>query len=371
MSCEILYNFISPVTGKLPLIKDYILIGGTDNFSMMSPALIDMKLTIINIKHNFDSLAASSFITGFPNTQLPNSQVLSVLDDGYMINTGGIVSTSSSIPLPALASNNIWIGDLNNTAQPNPTITIDNLPNLTTGYMWLGDDNNRPAEIKAAFAPSDATYVINTPSVTLPNAQVLSELGVGMAKIITDGMFAIAIPDEDYATVETLERLAEEAAASAEESAASATEAAASATEASASALEATGAAAEATGAAAEATASAAGATVSALAAAASALSAGSSSSSASSSASDANSSASDAQGSATDAHNYLITLLNTGITLEGDITGSGILSNPIITNFKPNPTLPGNGYVKIPTGSTNQRPSNPSAGMLRYNIEI
>ena len=242
------------------------------------------------------------------------------------------------------------------------------------------------------FAPNDATYIIKTPNATLTQAQVLSELGIGMAKIVAGGAFAIAIPDEDYATKATLEQIKaeteafkNEAAASAEEAAASATEAAASATEASASAVEATGAAgtataaaAEATGAAATATGAAGAAGLSALAAAGSALSAGSSSSSASSSASDAASSASNAAGSATNsassatqAHDYLNTLLNTGITLQGDITGSGNLSNPITTNFKENPTFLGHEYIKIPTGNTAQRPSNPSVGMLRCNTDL
>ena len=389
MNYDILHNFISPVTGRVPLIKDYILVGGNDNFSIPSPKLIDMQLDIIDIRHEFDNLAASSFIVGFPNTQLPNSQVLNSLVDGFMFNTAGIVSTTNNIPLPSLTYNNIWIGDINNLPVANPTILQSNLPNLTQNNIWIGDVNNRPVGVQLNFAPNDAAYILKTANANLNQAQALDILGIGMAKIVAGGAFAIAIPDEDYATVATLQELADQAAASAEEAAASATEAAASATEASASALEATGAALEATGAALEATGAAAaagasataaglsatGAGVSALAAAASAISAGSSSSSASSSASDAASSATNAANSATNsassatqAHDYLNTLLTTGITLQGDITGSGGLSSPITTTFIQNPVFHGNGSLTLPAGNVVQRPTILIAGMIRLN---
>ena len=346
MNYDVLYNFISPVTGRVPLIKDYILIGGNDNFSIMSPTLIDIQLDIIDIRHDFDNLAASSFIVGFPNTQLPNSQVLNSLADGFMFNTAGIVSTTNNIPLPNLLYNNIWVGDVNNMATPTPYIIPQN----------------------------DSSFILQEPNEDLPNAQALSQLLGGILKSAPlTGVISIATPDVDYATVATLEELAAEAAASAEE-------ASAAALEATAAAGEATAAAAEATGAAAEASLSAAGAGISALAAAASALAAGGSASSASSSASDASDSADNAGSSATDAQNYLNTLLSTGLnalpctgdvsfqgfklinlgtpivatdgatkgyvdtaignvplaslTLQGDVTGSGPLNAPVITTF-------------------------------------
>ena len=475
---DVLYNFISPVTGRLPLIENYIFIGGKDGFSIMSPKLIDIELDIININHNLDDieveisninynledLSATAFILGAPNPRLPLSQDLSSLDNGFMFNTAGTISTTNDLPLASLLYKNIWIGDSNNTPQPNPTISIGNLPNLgttsinvpnplnpgapitisggkiwqgtdsnrpeesnsllevegdialinfrffsanfilgsgnvalqtlmpgsqfltnltanswlktnslgngaivaatipqnellmggannvpearltidlqnlpqlTNGKIWQGDNINRPIEIDPNFATNDATFIIQTPNAALLEAQVLEELGTGMAKIVVGGAIAIAIPDEDYATVATLEELANQAAASAEEAAVSAEESAASAAESSASAAESTAAAAEstaaaaestaaaaeATAAAAEATASAAAASVSAVLATAEALSASgsasrasNSASSASSSASDASDSADNASSSATAAQNYLNTLLAIGL---------------------------------------------------------
>ena len=262
-------------------------------------------------------------------------------------------------------------------------------------------------------APKDATYIIRTPNTNLPKAQVLEELGTGMAKIVAGGAFAIAIAGEDYATIQQLEEIeqqcqlyAEQAAASAEEAATSAAEASGSAAEAATSAAEASGSAVAATAAAAEATAAAAEAsaaaaeasgsavvaTASAVAAAVSALAAGisagragnsadaasSSANSASnsaeyaaSSASSASVSANDSANSATQAQTYLNTLLNTGLTLLGDVTGSGLLSTPIVTTFEPNPIFTGNSSMTMPTGNSMQRPSTLTPGMIRFNTSL
>jgi hypothetical protein len=302
------------------------------------------------------------------------------------------ITTIDISNLPNLEQNKLWIGDAGNRPVAQSTLNIDNLPNLTNNMVWQGSAQGRPEEVELNFAPSDATYIIKQPNVTLTNAQVLSELGVGMAKIVAGGAFAIAIPDEDYATKATLEQIkaeteefknqaatsAEEAGASATEAATSATEAAASATEATTAAGEATAAAGEASGAAAAASGSAGAAGLSAAGAAASAFAAGASSSSASSSASDASSSASDAHdsavssgASASQSLQYLNQLLNTGINLVGDVLGSGPLKDPITLTFKSNPAFTGTGSMTIPVGSTAQRPSNPVLGMTRINTDL
>jgi len=286
----------------------------------------------------------------------------------------------------------VGYGTANSVPQSITIIDIANLPNLNNGKIWQGDVGNRPTEVTLNFAPHDATYILKQPNQTLTNAQILSELGSGIAKIIIGGEFAIAIPDEDYATKATLEQIkaeteefknqaatsAEEASTSATEASVSATEASASATEATAAAAEATGAAAEATGAAATATGAATAAGISAAAAALSALSAGSSSSSASSSASDASSSASNAHdsavnsaGSASQSLLYLNQLLNTGITLTGDVLGGGPLKDPITLTFKENPIFLGHGSITIPVGNTNNRPAAPQIGMMRFNTDL
>ena len=336
---DVLYNFISPVTGRLPLTENYILIGGRQGFSVMSPKLIDIELELININHVLGDLSTTAFILGAPNPKLPLSQDLSSLNNGFMFNTAGTISTTNDLPLPSLPYKNIWVGNINDVAVPTP---------------YVASQNN-------------SSFILQTPNENLANAQALSQLLGGILKSAPlTGVISIATPDVDYATVATLEELAAEAAASAEE--------------ASAAALEATAAAGEATAAAAEASLSAAGAGVSALAAAASALAAGGSASSASSSASDASDSADNASSSATEAQNYLNTLLSTGLnalpctgdvsfqgfklinlgtpivatdgatkgyvdtaignvplaslTLQGDVTGSGPLNVPVITTL-------------------------------------
>jgi len=365
---------------------------GTDsNRPEESNALLVVEGDIALINFRFFS---ANFILGKGNTVLqtlmPGSQFLSNLPSGSWMQTSS--AGTGAIVAATILENQLLMGGLNNVPEARQTINIANLPSLTDGRVWQGDATNRPVEIQLNIAPTDATYIIKTPNVNLPEAQVLEELGIGMAKIVAGGAFAIAIAGEDYATTEQLEEIkqqcqqyAEQAATSAEEAATSAGEAATSAGEATASAAEATGAAAEATGAAAAASGSAtaaglsaAGALASAGAAALSAGSASSSASDASSSASDASHSASSASGSATNAANsataaqtYLNTLLNTGLTLQGDVTGSGLLSNPIVTFFKPNPTFTGNGSMTMPAGNNTQRPTTLIPGMIRFNTSL
>ncbi|RTK93883.1 MAG: hypothetical protein EKK61_00540 [Rickettsiales bacterium] len=365
---------------------------GTDsNRPEESTALLVVEGDIALINFRFFS---ANFILGKGNsvlqTLMPGSQFLSNLPSGSWMQTSS--TGTGAIVAATIAQNQLLMGGLNNVPEARQTIDIANLPSLTNGRVWQGDSANRPVEVQLNLAPTDATYIIKTPNVNLPEAQVLEELGIGMAKIVAGGAFAIAIAGEDYATVAQLEEIrdqcqqyAEQAAASAEEAEAAAGEAATSAGEATASATEATGAAAEATAAAGEASASAGAAGISAGAAAGSALAAGLSAGSASSSASDASSSASDAShsassasesatnasNSATQAQTYLNTLLNTGLTLQGDVTGSGLLSTPIVTTFKPNPTFTGNGSMTMPAGNSMQRPTTLIPGMIRFNTSL
>ena len=270
---DVLYNFISPVTGRLPLTENYILIGGRQGFSVMSPKLIDIELELININHVLGDLSTTAFILGAPNPKLPLSQDLSSLNNGFMFNTAGTISTTNNLPLPSLPYNNIWVGNINNVAVPTP---------------YVASQNN-------------SSFILQTPNPNLPNSQALALLLGGILKSAAiTGVISIAVPDVDYATVATLEELAAEAAASAEEATGAAAEASASAAEATGAAAEATGAAAEATGAAAEASFSALEASLSSIEAGLSALEASGAAAEATASAAAAAISATEAAGSAT-----------------------------------------------------------------------
>ena len=270
---DVLYNFISPVTGRLPLTENYILIGGRQGFSVMSPKLIDIELELININHVLGDLSTTAFILGAPNPKLPLSQDLSSLNNGFMFNTAGTISTTNNLPLPSLPYNNIWVGNINDVAVPTP---------------YVASQNN-------------SSFILQTPNPNLPNSQALALLLGGILKSAAiTGVISIAVPDVDYATVATLEELAAEAAASAEEATGAAAEASASAAEATGAAAEATGAAAEATGAAAEASFSALEASLSSIEAGLSALEASGAAAEATASAAAAAISATEAAGSAT-----------------------------------------------------------------------
>lgn len=74
-------------------------------------------------------------------------------------------------------------------------LPADNMPNLTTGKYWKGGANNIPIEVDIpTYAPTDATYVLNTPNNNLPNSQALNTIGSGILKIATfaNGIISIA-----------------------------------------------------------------------------------------------------------------------------------------------------------------------------------
>jgi len=161
MKFDVLHNFISPVTGRILADPNYVLVGNSVGIATPSPALIDLRLDLINLRRDYNVATTASFVIGFSNLQLPNAQVLSSLIDGVMINTGGIVSTTAPIDL--------------------------------------------------GFAPNDATYIIQVANPELSNAQALDALGTGLTKLVTNGVVAIAIANIDYVTIAKLNEYIDEA----------------------------------------------------------------------------------------------------------------------------------------------------------------
>jgi hypothetical protein len=203
MSCcndqfDILYNFISPVTGRILADFNYVLVGNKQGIAIPSPILIDVRLDLIALRKRYNSLVKGDIVIGHPNNELPNAQVLLELGNGYLYTTDGILSVNTIIPiedLPDLQYQNIWIGDVTNrpvarqrvglenlpsfllldsfnplnlrknlginnlytgtsvnflspldTANPTTTMRVDmsNLPNLKVGRMWIGVKNITP-----------------------------------------------------------------------------------------------------------------------------------------------------------------------------------------------------------------------------------
>ena len=90
MKYDVLYNFISPVTGRIKVDQGYIVVGDKDNIGMPSPILIDIRQDIIDLRRKIGSF-----------------EELNKLDH-----------------------NRIWIGDYNNEPVEQLHIGIINLPPL-------------------------------------------------------------------------------------------------------------------------------------------------------------------------------------------------------------------------------------------------
>jgi prefoldin subunit 5 len=139
--------WISPVTGHMlfppfPLEKDYIWVGDRDNIAQPSPALIDVRLDIVDVRHRIDALKKPTYILQTPTPLFPNAQALSDLAPGGLLksNQDGVIS------IAYLNQGQVFVGDANNQPQSVQTISIDNLPNLTFKRIWRGNILSRPSE---------------------------------------------------------------------------------------------------------------------------------------------------------------------------------------------------------------------------------
>lgn len=138
MSCncgqlDLLYNFISPVTGRILADPNYVLVGNKNGIAIPSPILIDVRLDLIALRKRYNTLVKGDIVIGKPNNELPNAQVLFNLENGYLYTTDGILSTNTIIPiedLPDLEYKHIWIGDVTNRPVPQQRVTLDNLPSF-------------------------------------------------------------------------------------------------------------------------------------------------------------------------------------------------------------------------------------------------
>lgn len=166
---DILHNFISPVTGRILCTTDYVLVGNAEGVAEPS----NIFGPIIPLFPLIESLSTTDFVIGHTNPYLPEAQVLEILDDGIMINTGGTVSTETEI-------------------------SISNLPDLAFLYIWQGNAGGRPAPylyVNPAFpliigipamldvlgAASIAhTNEINMINVALENAPVNNQILLGV-----------------------------------------------------------------------------------------------------------------------------------------------------------------------------------------------
>ena len=183
MKFDILHNFISPVTGRILVDTDYIIVGNDDGVGIPSPILIDIQLDLIRLRADYNILRYASFVIGHPNSQLPDAQVLNTMGNGYVYSTDGVVRTDDVIlleHLTELQDTYVWVGGsvqipveggeegetttIHNRPIPVPNIELNNLPNLTEGSLWIGDGDNRPEE----------TVTINLDNLpSLPSAEAV------------------------------------------------------------------------------------------------------------------------------------------------------------------------------------------------------
>lgn len=190
--------FMSPLTGKLRAVfqlpslgsQDYIIIGDPQGNAIVSPALIDVKLDIVELRTLLDNLRSLKFILQQANFIAPNAQALDELVNGFLFNNDGVLSIEvpggGTISLPY---GEIFVGDVDNLAQPTQLLNkqllignasdraepitilhLDNMANLSNTRIWRGNGSNRPVE------SDDLSNVEGSLSTTIENLSNLANI---------------------------------------------------------------------------------------------------------------------------------------------------------------------------------------------------
>jgi hypothetical protein len=196
-----LHNFISPVTGRLPIQKDYVLVGDHQGFSIPSPILIDIRLDILQLKKDVDDIIPfpidASFIIKAPDVRIPNAQALNTLSNGIMVNNLGAIETTETI-------------NINNL----PPLGLTSVPNPFTGgfvgKVWEGNAVGRPEQsnivgemftdivaLNARFLLGEFVMGDALVQATYPKAQFLINLEDGILKK-TGKVLEHAVSGTDY-----------------------------------------------------------------------------------------------------------------------------------------------------------------------------
>lgn len=140
-----LHSFISPVSGRILCTTDYILVGDQSGAAYPSPVLIDLQLELIQLRQKLNLLKQISFIIGYPNEEVENAQALSNLGNGFVFNTGGIVSTVASVGegVISLSEGKLLIGGSDGLATETQLINMDNLPGAPYKHILRANISGR------------------------------------------------------------------------------------------------------------------------------------------------------------------------------------------------------------------------------------
>ena len=195
MKYDRLYNFISPVTGKIaaysqfPAIPEkYIIIGNENNEPIVSPILISMLDDISNINNE---LTVFETITTAAIASIENN--INNIEDDITIIKSDITVINSNINII-----NENISDINVELKDIRLNAMDMRHDIDSLKISSGQDTQ---DIH------DAKFIIQTPDIRLPNAQSLSELENGVLGN-TDGVIEILkrVSGPDSSTADNIAR---------------------------------------------------------------------------------------------------------------------------------------------------------------------
>lgn len=239
MKYEPLYNFISPVTGRLVLGTGYIFIGGEDGYSVASPIFIDIRQDIIDIRRKlgrFERLEHNKIWIGNENNKPVAQEKIETIN--LPILGAATFPYPDIIPLPAVPIPNptfnpisgldwlmsgpwlpqVFAGSANTLNTSSETVISSSLAMTqvrvaqaikrldVTGFIVKNRNISFTWENPAMLLIPEAIkslYGLNE-AYTFTNAQALDEIGVGLLKNSSEGVLSSAVSGEDYVNTTTI-----------------------------------------------------------------------------------------------------------------------------------------------------------------------
>lgn len=239
MRYEPLYNFISPITGRLVLDTGYIFIGGEDGYSTASPVFIDVRQDIIDIRRKlgrFERLEHNNIWIGNENNKPVAQEKIGTINLPLL--GAATFPYPDIVPLPAVPIPNptfnplsgldwlmsgpwlpqIFAGSSNTLNTTSETIISSSLAMTqvrvaqaikrldVTGFIVKNRNISFTWENPAMLLIPETIknlYGLNE-AYTFTNAQALDEIGAGLLKNSADGLLSSAISGEDYVNTSTI-----------------------------------------------------------------------------------------------------------------------------------------------------------------------
>lgn len=140
LETNLLYNFISPVTGRVLCDYSYVLVGDEEGRATPSPVLMDLFADFIDLKKVVNQIISGTII--IPIDTLPDLPYRRIW----------LGNPENRPEITGLEYQNLFTGDMAGDIVPIIILPIENMANLAVNHLWIGQNdgsNDRPVAMRS------------------------------------------------------------------------------------------------------------------------------------------------------------------------------------------------------------------------------